>query len=92
MRRPLRAPAHLCHSPAAAPATLPADAIFAVVIVVVAIVADVDPPRGAIAIANAIAIAAPDWRIVGSAMATALLFHRGGVGHGRADEQILWKW
>jgi hypothetical protein len=46
----------------------------------VAIVAVANPPCGTIAIANAIAIAAPSWCIVRIMMAMALLFF-GGMGN-----------
>jgi hypothetical protein len=51
--------------------------VVIVVVLVIEIVVIADPHRCAIAIADAIAIAAPDWRIARSAMATALLFLRG---------------
>jgi hypothetical protein len=45
-----------------------------IVVVVVAIVVIANPPHGTIAITDTITITAPSWHIVGSAMATALLF------------------
>jgi hypothetical protein len=53
---------------------LPAVAVVVAVLVVVAILVIDGSPRCTAAIANVIAIAAPGWRIIGSAMATALLF------------------
>jgi hypothetical protein len=54
-------------------------AVVIVVVLVVTIDAIADPPCGTIAIANAITIAAYGWCIVGSAMATALLFLGGSA-------------
>jgi hypothetical protein len=67
-------------------------AVVTVVIVVDMIIVIADPTCGTIAITNAIVIAAPGWRIIGSTMAMALLFHGGGISHGQAAGWILWRW
>jgi hypothetical protein len=53
-------------------------AVVVLVLIVVIIVVIANPPHDTIAIADAIAIAAPHQLIVRRAMATALLFHGGG--------------
>ncbi len=89
---PPQAPAHSPCFHATTPTTLPAVVVVVIVIVAFAIIVVAVPPCSAIAIAKDIAIPAPGWCIIGSTMATALLFLEGGISHGQAARQILWKW
>jgi hypothetical protein len=56
------------------PLALPDIVVVIGVVVGITIVVVAGPPRGAIAIADTIAFAALSWHIIGSTMATALLF------------------
>jgi hypothetical protein len=85
MQPPPRELTHPHCFPVTAPAVFLAIAVVVIVVIVVVVVPIViiaNPPCNSVAIANAIAIAAPGQRIVRSVMATALLLYRGDISHG----------